>query len=82
MKVLMLTGAVIGFLLGIGLGIAGEVNWPSVFLRAAFAAVGLGLLMRWWGGVWLRGVQASHEQRCLAEAVARQQSQSTSAQTK
>jgi len=82
MKTLMLTGTVIGFLLGIGLGFAGRTDWPSAFLHAAAAAAALGLLMRWWGGVWLRGLRTSCEQRRLAEMVARQQAHSTSAQKK
>jgi galactitol-specific phosphotransferase system IIC component len=82
MKKFMLTGTIIGFLLGIGLGIAGRTDWPSIFLHAAAAAAALGLLMRWWAGVWLRGLRASCEQRQQAEAVARQQAHSTSAQKK
>ena len=77
MKMFMLTGTLIGFLLGIALGLAGRADWPSIFLHATVAAAALGWLMRWWGGVWLRGWQTSCEQRRLAEAVARQQAQST-----
>jgi hypothetical protein len=82
MKMLMLSGTIIGFLLGIGLGLAKRTDWPSVFLHATAAAAALGLLMRWWAGVWLRGLRASYEQRRHAEAVARQEAQSTSAQKK
>ena len=79
---LMLTGTVIGFLLGIGLGFAGRTDWPSAFLHAAVAAAMLGLLMRWWGGVGLRGLRTSWEQRRLAEVVARQKAHSTLPQKK
>jgi galactitol-specific phosphotransferase system IIC component len=79
---LMLSGTMIGFLLGIGLGLAGRADWPSVFLHATAAAAAVGWLMRWWGGVWLRGLRTSCEQRRLAEALARQQPHSTSAQNK
>jgi galactitol-specific phosphotransferase system IIC component len=82
MKMLMLTGTAIGFLLGIALGLAAGTDWPSAFLHATAAAAALGLLMRWWGGVWLRGLRASYEQRRLAETAARQQAHSTSAQKK
>jgi hypothetical protein len=82
MKMLLLTGTVIGFLLGIALGLAGRSEWPTTFLHATAAAIALGLLMRWWGGVCLRGLWASHEQRRLAEAVARQKANSTSTQKK
>jgi len=82
MKVFMLIGIVIGFLLGIGLGLAGRADWPSIFLHATVAAATLGWLMKWWGGVWLRGLQTSCEQRRMAEVAARQHSHSTSAQHK
>ena len=76
---LILTGTVIGFLFGIALGLSRRTDWPSAFLHAAAAAAALGLLTKWWSGVWLNGLRASHQQRRLAEAVARQQTQSTSA---
>lgn len=78
----LLIGTVIGFLLGIALGLAGRHDWPTIFLHATAAAVALGLLLRWWGGVCLRGLRASYEQRRLAEAAARQKSQSTAIQKK
>ena len=82
MKVLILTGTVIGFLLGIALGLAGRIDWPSAFLRAAAAAATLGLMMRWWGGVWISGLRESNEQRHVAEALERQQAHPTSAPKK
>ncbi len=78
----LLTGTGIGFLLGIGLGLITRSDWPTIFLHATVAAVGLGLLMRWWGGVCLRGLRASLEQRRMAEIAARQKSQSTTGQKK
>lgn len=79
---LMLTGTMIGFLLGIGLGLANRSDWPSIFLHAAASAAAVGWLMRWWGGVWLRGLRTSWEQRRLAEAAARQKPNSTLGQNK
>jgi hypothetical protein len=73
MKMLMLIGAAIGFLLGIALGLAGHVDWPATLLRACACAAALGWLMRWWGRVWFRGLEASIYERRLAEATARQQ---------
>ena len=75
---LMLSGTAVGFFLGVALGLARRTDWPLIFLQAAVAAAALGFLMRWWGGVWLRGLRTSQEQRHLAETVARKQKQSTS----
>ena len=74
---LMLTGAMIGFSLGLALGFAGRAEWPTTLWHACMAAAVLGWLMRWWGRVWTRGLQASLEQRRALEAAARQQNPST-----
>ena len=74
---LMLTGAFIGFLLGIALGFAGRADWPTVLWRACAGAAAMGLLMRWWGRIWLRGLQISLQERRAAEAATRQQLQTT-----
>jgi hypothetical protein len=73
MKTLMLIGAMIGFALGIALGFAGQAEWPTMLWHACAAAALLGWLMRWWGHVWTRGLQASLEQRHALEMAARQQ---------
>ena len=69
----MLTGATIGFGMGIALGLAGRAEWPTMLWRACAAAAALGWLMLWWGRVWTRGLRASLEQRRTLEAAARQQ---------
>ncbi len=73
MKTLMLCGAIIGFGLGLALGYAGRAEWPSMLWRACIAAVVLGLMMRWWARVWVRGLHASLAARRAAEIAARQQ---------
>ena len=73
MKMLMLIGAMLGFLLGLAFGLAARSDWSITLLRACAAAAALGWLMRWWGRVWLRGLQEAMTERRLAEAVARQQ---------
>ena len=72
MKILMLIGAALGFVIGIGLGLAANVDWPATLLRACACAAVLGWLMRWWSRVWLRGLEVSLYERRLAEAAARQ----------
>jgi hypothetical protein len=73
----MLCGAMIGFCLGLALGYAGRAQWPAMLWRACAAAAVMGLLMRWWAGVWLRSFQASLNERRAADAAARQQAQAT-----
>ena len=77
MKMLMIMGAIIGFSLGLALGFANRADWPSTLLRACAAAAAVGLLMRWWGRVWLQSLKASLRERRLAEASARQQTPSS-----
>ena len=69
----MLTGAIIGFCLGIALGFAGRAQWPTMLWRASAAAAVLGWLMLWWGRVWTRSLRSALEQRRALEIAARQQ---------
>jgi len=73
MRIYMLTGAMIGFGLGIALGLNGGIEWPSTLWRACVGAAALGLLMRWWGRMWARGLQAALEQRRAEPAAAPRQ---------
>lgn len=68
MKKLMMMGGLMGFLIGIICGIAQGVTWPALFLRASVAALAAGLLLRWWGRVWIRSRQDSCDQRMATEA--------------
>lgn len=77
MKLFMISGAIIGFTLGLALGVSGQAEWPTMLWHACAAAAGLGLLARWWGKVWLRGLHVSLLERRAAEAAARQKNQST-----
>jgi len=69
----MLIGAMIGFCLGIALGLAGRAEWPTMLWRSCTAAAVLGWLMLWWGRVWTRGLRASLEHRRALEVAARQE---------
>lgn len=70
MKLLMILGGLIGFLIGITFGLVQESSWPSIFWRASIAAYASGFLMRWWGKVWVQGLQTAHRERQLAQAKA------------
>lgn len=66
MKLLMILGGLVGFVIGITFGIAQESPWPSVIWRASIGAYIAGMLMRWWGRVWVRGLQEAHHERLAA----------------
>ena len=68
MKKLMMMGGLIGFLIGIVFGFFQGVTWPALFLRASLTALASGLLLRWWGGVWVRSLQERNIQSPATEA--------------
>lgn len=70
MKPLMILGGLLGFGIGVSVGLVQQSDWPSILWRSALAAYGAGMLMRWWGGVWLKGLNEVGEER-LAAARAR-----------
>ena len=73
--------ATVGFAIGITFGIAYESPWPSVIWRASIGAYIAGMLMRWWGRVWVRGLQEAHHAR-LAAVHSQTESQTKTTQTK
>ena len=77
MKLLMILGGLIGFLIGISFGLVQESSWPSVFWRASIAAYASGFLMRWWGKVWVQGLQAAYQERRTAQAKMEAQSKNS-----
>jgi hypothetical protein len=69
MKALMILGAIVGFAIGAGFGMAMSNPWPSTLWKACAAALVSAVLTRWWSGVWLRGLRESIEhQRTAANA--------------
>jgi hypothetical protein len=63
MKALMILGAIVGFLIGTGFGLAASSPWPSTLWRACAAALGAAFLTRWWGRIWLQGLREALEDR-------------------
>src|SRR5438552_7235107 len=63
MKPLVILGALVGFLIGGGFGLAGQATWPTVLWRACAGALVAGVLTRWWKGVWIEGLRDAVEQR-------------------
>lgn len=66
MKSLMILGGLVGFGIGVSVGLLQHGNWSSILWHAAVAAYGAGWLMRWWGRVWLQGLKEVGEERLAA----------------
>ena len=59
----MILGAIVGFLIGTGFGLAGDSPWPAALWRACAAALIAAVLTRWWGRVWLHNLRDARHQR-------------------
>ena len=57
MKLLMITGGLLGFLSATAVGLALDLSWSSIFWHASVSACLTGLLLRWWGAVWIRSLR-------------------------
>jgi hypothetical protein len=74
MKKLMITGSFAGFLAGVAAGVVQGSSWASMVWRASVAAVAAGFLLRWWGQVWMNGLQSAYQEKlAAAEALELQQ---------
>jgi len=63
MKRVVTIGALLGFLIGMGFGLAERAPWPDAIWRAALTAFIASLLMKWWGRVWVRSLQQAHQEK-------------------
>lgn len=66
MKLIMVLGGLTGFAIGFGFSWAQGSPWPSVVWRAGIAALLAGILLRWWGRLWIRCLVESHSDRQAA----------------
>jgi protein-S-isoprenylcysteine O-methyltransferase Ste14 len=66
MKLIMLLGGLVGFTIGTEFSWAQRSPWPSVVWRAAIATLLAGLLLRWWGRLWIKCLAQSHQERQAA----------------
>ena len=66
MKLIMTLGGLLGFGIGLVFSWAAGSPWPSVLWRASVAAFVSGVLLRWWGRVWLKALQQSHREKQAA----------------
>jgi hypothetical protein len=65
MKKLMVMGAMIGFGIGIIFGVLQECSWPSILWRGSVAAFVAGMLLRWWGRLWVQSLRESLERQTI-----------------
>ena len=63
MKLIIVLGGLVGFVIGFGFSWAQGSPWPSVLWRAALAALLGGILLRWWGRLWVHCLQQAHRER-------------------
>jgi hypothetical protein len=68
MRLLMILGGLIGFLIGLTLGTAQGASLPQVIWRSSVAAFVAGVVLRWWGKVWLSSLQKELQARAIAAA--------------
>ncbi len=59
----MILGGLIGFLIGICFGLAQGSPWPDVIWRASVATFLAGIVLRWWGGVWIKSLQQARQEQ-------------------
>lgn len=71
MRRLIILGALIGLSIGLLFGFADQDQWPSAICRASAAALIGGVLLRWWGRVWVK---------CLHDVSSQQQTEETTSQ--
>lgn len=63
MKALMILGAIVGFLIGAGFGLAGNSPGPSALWHACAAALVAAVLTRWWSRIWLSSLRDALQER-------------------
>lgn len=59
----MLSGGLIGFVIGVFFGLAGNSAWPDAIWRASVAALLGAVLLRWWGRVWINSLRAAQREQ-------------------
>jgi hypothetical protein len=70
MKAIMILGANVGFVLGMGASILGDCSWPVALGHAGATALAGGILGRWWGKIWFAELHDALEQRRRERAAA------------
>ena len=63
MKSLMILGGMTGFVLGVVLGLIKDTSWPTILWRSSVAALAGGILLKWWGQIWMNSLAEAQRQR-------------------
>ncbi len=66
----MILGGLLGFVIGMGFGIAGHGNWISILCKACIAAYLTGLMMRWWARIWAHCLKEAFKEKLNKEDLA------------
>ncbi|MGC8744138.1 MAG: hypothetical protein ACP5T0_09705 [Verrucomicrobiia bacterium] len=57
MKLMLMIGGLIGFGTGVMLGLAQSGSWQDIIWKSAVAAYIAGILMKWWGKIWVKCIK-------------------------
>ncbi len=66
MKMMMLSGAALGFAVGITFSLLRASPWPTVVWQACVAAYVSGMMFRWWGRQWTRNLRLALIEKQMA----------------
>lgn len=74
MKLMMITGGMLGFAIALALSAGSGADWSKTLWHACLSAYVAGLLFRWWGKVWVKNLnKARMEQMMVARDKAMKQ---------
>jgi hypothetical protein len=63
MRLLMVLGGAIGFSIGVLMGFAHDCPPLTMLWRASVAALLSGVVLRWWGRVWMESYRQAQRQK-------------------
>lgn len=66
MRAWMILGGLIGFVIGLLLGLAQGSSWPTILWRASVGSLVMGMLLRWWAGVCISSLKSAERERVVA----------------
>ena len=67
MKLIMVLGGLLGLGIGLCFSWAQGSPWPAAVWRSAITALLGGILLRWWGRLWVRCLRDAHREKQAAQ---------------